>query len=781
MRWKWMLALSLLFAVPQAVFAQGGTITGLVTGSGERPLAGAAVTVQGTTLAVRTGTNGRYTLANVPAGARTVRASFAGHAEGTRQVTVAAGQTVTANVALSPQAVQLEGLVAIGYGTAARRDVTGSISSVRAEEAITRAAPTAAIATALQGRATGVQVVSNSGAPGAGVSVRVRGSNSISANSEPLYVIDGLPVAQGSSGTGNPLASIDTNEIESIEVLKDASSTSIYGARGANGVVLITTKRGQRGSNRVSIESSYGMQEISRNIPVMNSQEHMQFINETRVNRGLSARYSQRDMDTAKTYDYVGAITRRAPQMAHSLSFSGGDESTRYLLGGNFSQQEGIILGTNFERYGLRFNLDRTISSRFRIGNSLSLTNVYVEDAGAGNQFATATQYLPWVPFRDAEGNWVRDLGFVGIQGIGSNPLATVSEQTNENFAWRGIGSIFGEFDVTDALKIRSQLGGNYGFSRDGVYSPSTITQGFAVGGQANLNTNQSRELTAENLVTWRRELGPGNFDVLGGFSVQTSDFQSQGASGQTIPSDVLNYNALGQSASTGRGVSSNRVEWTLLSYLGRANYNLLDRYIFTVTGRRDGSSRFGANNKWAFFPSAAFAWRAIDEPFMQNQEALSDLKFRLSYGRTGNQAISEYQSLPQMQTQFYGFGTSSVERIAISPAAQSGNPSLKWETQDQLNVGFDLGVLSNRVSLSADAYQSTTSDLLLSVELPWTTGTSSQLRNVGAVRNRGVEFALNAIVWEGDRFNWRSTLNFAKNVNEVLKLAEGQDFFLPG
>lgn len=770
----------LLLILPQAAAGQAtGTITGRIIGTGGQPVSGATVGVGGTQRGDQSGADGRFTITAVPVGSRTVRATFAGYQEATRSVTVAAGQTVTVDITLVAQVVQLEGVVAIGYGTARRRDLTGSIASVSGEDAITRAAPTAAVANALQGKAPGVQVVSNSGAPGAGVSVRVRGSNSIDANSEPLYVIDGLPVTQGAAGTGNPLSAIDPSDIESMEILKDAASTSIYGARGANGVILITTKRGQRGVSAVEFETSYGIQTITSDIEVLNGPEFMQFINETRVNSNQTVRYSPQDIANARTFDYMEAITRDAPQMNHSVSVSGGDAETRFLVGANYSQQKGIIVGTEFNRYGLRLNLDRNVSSRFRVGNSLSLTHVLEKDPGGGAAYTTAMQYIPFVFPKDSAGNVInRDLGSFGVPGV--NPVVTVENVVNNLAQWRGIGNLFAEYDLADGLRLRSNFGGNIGFERTSVFNPSVTSQGFALGGTANVANSQSIALTNENLVTWNVEgVGPGNLDLLGGFSIQRNETQNQLASGATLPSDALEYYNLGVTT-TNRAVGSGFVESALLSFLGRANYNLLDRYLFTVTARRDGSSRFGAANKWAFFPSAAFAWRAIDEGFMQNQTFFSDLKFRLSYGRTGNQAINEFQSLPQLVTQFYALGTVPVERVAIAPSAQAGNPDLKWETTSQTNVGLDIGFFSDRLTATIDAYQSRTSDLLLTVDQPFGTGFATQLRNVGSIQNRGVEVALSSVNFEGDRFSWRSSFNVSHNTNEVLELFGEQKEILP-
>ena len=783
MRWISVFALALLLVAPPGLAGQAtGTISGTVTGTGARPIAGAAVAVAGTTRGAQTDAQGRFTITAVPAGARTLRATFAGYAEATRSVTVAAGQTATVTVQLTAQALQLDAVVAIGYGTARRRDVAGAVASVRpAETAVAVPQASSAVAGALQGKAPGVQVTSNSGAPGAGVTVRVRGSNSIVANAEPLYVIDGLPVTQGSQGAGtNPLASLDPSDIESMQILKDASQTAIYGARGANGVVLITTKRGARGANTVEVEFNYGQQKISREIEVLNAQEFAQLRNEARVNAGLSPTFNQAALDTLKSYDYLSPILRTAPQMSTQMTVSGGDERTRYLLGGSYAEQDGILVGTTFNRSGLRLNLDRTINDRFRVGSSLSGTYVLQHQAAGDGTIRTALTYWPNVAIKDAAGNYIRNLDAFGVQGLGSNPVATAREQTDDRNQWRGIGNFYGEYDLLSNLTLRSTLGGNFSFTRNASYSPRTIQEGFASNGQGSINQASSRELTNENTLQWRGEVGPGNLDVLVGATIQTATSSTNNQSGQNFPSDEYLYNALNLAGPTNRNISSERIDWTLLSQLGRINYNLLGRYIFTVTGRRDGSSRFGANNKWALFPSAAFAWQILDEPFMADQTFFTDMKFRISYGKTGNQAIDEYQSLNRLATEFWSFGRAPAEAPGISPTTSKGNPDLKWETQSQFNVGVDLGFLDNRVTVTADAYQSKTSDLLFNVDLPIQEGYATQLQNVGSVQNRGIELGLNTVNFDGDFFTWSTSFNVSRNRNKVLALTEGVESFIP-
>ena len=384
MKWISVLGLSLALVLPQRTMAQApGTITGAITNSAGQPIVGAAVAVAGTTRGDQTGADGRFTITAVPAGSRTVRATFAGHTEATRTVTVTAGQAATVNITLAAQALQLEGIVAVGYGTARRRDVTGSVSSVSVDEL--PAAASATVGQMLQGRVAGAQVTQNNGTPGGGVAIRIRGTSSISAASEPLYVIDGVPAFSGSGSNNantNPLSAINPNDIESNEVLKDASSTSIYGARGAAGVVLVTTKRGRRGQDQVSIESTYGVQSPAKQIDMLNGPQFAAMVNEARSNSATNRTPIYTDAQLAAINaagpgtDWQGLVLRDAPMQSHTLSFSGGDDVTRYLLSGGYYNQEGIVIGSDFKRYSGRINLDRTLSSLLQVGTSLTVSNV---------------------------------------------------------------------------------------------------------------------------------------------------------------------------------------------------------------------------------------------------------------------------------------------------------------------------------------------------------------------------------------------------------------------
>jgi TonB-dependent starch-binding outer membrane protein SusC len=761
-----------------------GSIAGSVTSEVDRPLSGVEVTLARGAQATITGPDGRFLLTGVPVGEHVVRARFIGYAVDEVTVTVAVGEIAVVDFRMRPQALELERLVVTGYGTQARRELAGAVASVTGDEVTLRGAPTVTVSYALQGRAAGVSVVTNSGMPGVGASVRVRGTNSIGANSEPLYVIDGVPATQGTTSddpTQNPLNTINPNEIESIDILKDAAATAIYGARGANGVILITTRRGQPGVDRFTIESSYGLQRISKEIPVLNARQFRELRNEALVNIGEAPFYGQLDVPT---YDYPSMLLRTGPQQSHNLTFSGGDSRTRYLLSANYMSQDGIIRGTDFERYTGRVNLDRHINDRLRMGTSISLARMRMnlsevetgELAGNSRGMIAAMIFDPAQAPRDDAGNWVRR---AVLGEFINNPLATVTDLVNQRNETRLLWNLFGEVDILADLQFRTSLGGNFFEYFSPRYAPRTIYQGFAQNGVANIWQGRSTEFLNENLLTYRTDaLGPGHTSLLGGFTLQTNKTDTNSMSAENFLVDATMWNAIHTGASN-RNVGSWSGDWALVSWLSRANYNLFDRYILTATARYDGSSRFGVENKWAFFPSASLAWLVSEEGFMQDQSVFSSLKLRTSYGLTGNQPTALYASLAGLGTTESSIG--GQRNVVFVPGWRAPNPDLRWETTRQLNAGADMGVLNDRVMISMDVYTGRTDDLLLEVNMPFTSGFQTQLRNVGSIQNRGAELELQTVNLETPRFSWRSRLNVAGNRNEVLAIGEDQEYLLLG
>jgi TonB-linked SusC/RagA family outer membrane protein len=773
--------------------ARAGTVSGVVTAAANgEPLEAATVTVRGTQLGSVTGPDGRFTIAAVPDGPQIVRAARIGFTPDSATVTVTDGQITTANFALRPAAAQLSEVVVIGYGTTTRREVTGSIASVSSEEIGRQPVPS--VDQALLGRAAGVQVTTSSGQPGAGTAVRIRGGNSIGASNEPLYVIDGVPVTTNlnEAATGNlysnqrgtnPIASINPNDIESIDILKDASSTAIYGARAANGVVLVTTKRGRAGQRSINFSSFYGMQQVRRTLPLLDARQFASFVNDAYTNGGAEAPFTPDQIAAlGPGTDWQEQIFRNAPVSSFQLSFAGGDQDTKYYLSGDVLQNDGVVIGSDFDRKGFRLNLDQQFSGKFRIGSNLTFNRTdarIMPNGGAGSDASSivlnALRAPPTIPVRTEAGEY-----FIGVNPITgrafNNPVAAALEITNEERQNRLIGNGYAEYDLMSGLTLRSTLGIDFFDSLQDFYSPVTTVPGSLTSGQARRGQAQTTAWLNENTLSFNRDFSDVHaVNLLGGVTFQRSRGDWISAEGREFQTDALRQNAL-NTAGLFYGMNTAAPNWSLLSYLARANYGYRDRYLLTVTGRVDGSSRFGVDNRYAFFPSVAVAWRASEESFIQRLGTFDDLKLRLSYGRTGNQDIGNYRSLATLSNANYVFG--GVRAVGFGPE-NIANPDLKWETTDQVDVGLDVAVLGNRIGLTTDYYTKTTNDLLLEVDIPGISGRTSALQNIGSVRNRGFELAVNTVNLTG-RLGWDTQLNLSWNRNEVTDLGPKTEIF-PG
>ena len=768
-----------------ATFALAQAPTGVVTGrvtAGETgaPLPSTTVSVPGTRLGALTGPDGRFTIGGVPAGVRRVRAQRIGYGVDSATVTVTAGGPVTVDFALRPVATQLTAVVAIGYGTTDRRSLTTAVTSVTSEELVQQ--PSVTLDQALQGRAPGVQIVSQSGQPGAGALVRIRGGNSINASNEPLYVIDGVPMvantdgvntntlqSQGQSGL-NPLASLNPSDIESIDILKDAASTAIYGARAANGVVLITTKRGRAGRTTTSFGVYLAQQQVRRTLPLLDAPGFAALVNQA---RGTTVFTPDQIAGMGKGTDWQDAIFRSAPLRNFDVSLAGGTDATRYYLSANLLQSEGTVIGTNLDRGAFRLNLDQNVSDRVRVGARLTLSRSdgqVLPNGGAGpEQSAVVLNALlapPTLPVRGADGEF-----FTGVNPINNrafaNPVATALEITNAEQQNRVVGNASAEVDVLRGMVLRTQFGADYLSSTQNYYAPSTLLPGSAFGGRGSRGNAQVTNWLNETTLNYKRSLGfVDDLDLLGGVTLQRTRADNISGTAQGFNTDRLRENNL----NTGRtfvGVWTGSPESSLLSYFSRANLSVRDRYLLTLSGRVDGSSRFGEGNQYGFFPAAALAWRASREPFVQRLGLFDDLKVRLSYGRTGNQDIGNFASLATLGPVTYVFGNQRA--IGFVPASLE-NASLRWETTDQLNAGLDVAVLKNRLFLTADVYSKKTKDLLYFVPLPLTSGFDQSLQNMGSVRNRGAELGINTVNLTG-ALGWTSSLNLTWNRNRVLDL----------
>jgi len=761
---------------------QVGAVVGLVTDSvSGQGIAVATIVVDGTALSARSGNDGSYRIANVPPGSYTVKATRIGYRPASKAVTVVPDQDVSVDFIVTAQATQLEEVVAIGYGTTERRELTGAVSSVKADEVAT--APVASVDQALLGRAPGVEVVTSSGQPGAGAMVRIRGGNSISALNDPLYVIDGVPVttnlndattntlfSEGMRGL-NPVAALDPNDVESIEVLKDASAGAIYGARGANGIVLITTKRGRAGAGIVSFGSYYGVKQVRRTLPLLDAPQFAQMVNAARAAISQPPFYTNIPALGTGT-DWQNAIFRTASTRNYDLSFSGGDASTTYYASGSLLQDDGVIIGSDMTRGSFRLNLDRTVNKKLRIGNRLGLSRSQGQILPAG-VVLDALRALPTIPVKSADGEYSTGVNPLNGRPF-QNPVAAAIEITNQEVQNRVIGNVFAEYDIREGLTFRSTAGLDFLNSVQDYYSPSTVLPGLNSEGEGTRGQAQTVSWSLENTIDYRRRFGSlHDVDLLAGTTLQRSNTAAISGSSMTFRTDALGVNGL-NAAQTFVSVWTGAPHSSLASYFGRARWGIADKYLFTVTGRVDGSSRFGAGHQYGFFPSAAFAWRASEESFVKRLGLFDDLKVRASYGRTGNQEIGNYNALARLGNTVYVFGGNRA--IGFAPGSLA-NPDLRWETTDGVDVGIDATLLRGRVTVGADYYYKKTHDMLYTVPIPSSSGFSYSLQNIGSLQNRGFELSVSTVNVSG-ALGWQTTLNLALNRNKVLEL--GPDTVLP-
>jgi TonB-linked SusC/RagA family outer membrane protein len=777
--------------------AAAGTVAGRVTSADTgAPLAGAQVVVVGTRLGATTGADGRYRIAGVPDGSHQLRATLLGYAPSEATVAVADGQTAAADFALRGQAISLEGVVAVGYGTQRKRDVTGAIGSLSTQD-LENVRPVSA-AQALQGRVAGVHVTTGSSAPGGGVSIRIRGSGSLASTNEPLFVVDGIPISGAENddpvgghsrlGKPDPLAFLNPSDIASIEVLKDASSTAIYGARGTNGVVLITTKKGRAGASRMEFESSVGVQTIPEFIPVLDAQQYAEYVNEGAAFQGLPLPYPDAsavpDGPDWRSLSYRNAITQD-----HNVRLLGGTESTRYSAAVNYSDQQGVVRRSGLERYSVRGTLSHDVNRWLTLGTNLNATRINsslgMSDAawnqGPNTNVVNAVYGIPpTIPVYNAEGEYSDpslDCPEVlkAVDGCSrfATPLSIINGVNDKAVRDREIGSVYAEIKPLPGMSLRINGAADLLNSSRDEYFTRMTQLGRASNGTAESGTIESSHYLGEAILNYQRAFGSlHRLDATVGTTVEKDERFSRSMTNSNFPNDITQFYNIGSGTREGGpGISSDYAGWTLLSYLGRLNYSLADRYLLTLTGRADGSSKFGAENKWGFFPSGALAWRVSQEPFLSDVGWLSDLKLRVSYGLTGNQEIGTYASLARLTDLTYPFG-SDVLVSGYFPSSVA-NPELRWEKSRQFDAGFDAAILDNRFTLSLDVYDKVTEDLLMNVPLPRESGFGSALMNVGSIQNRGIEASLRSEILSGASSgpSWYTTFNIAANRNEVLDL----------
>jgi TonB-linked SusC/RagA family outer membrane protein len=744
-------------------------VKGKVSDTDGTPLPGASVVVKNTNKGTVTDVNGAFKL-DVPAGTVLV-ISYVGHKA--QEVTVTDSRE-TLNIVLEPQVSSREEIVVIGYGTAKKSDLTGSISQVKSKDITSY--PSTNVMQALNGRAAGVRVMQNNGAPGGSMSVRIRGTNSILGGNEPLYVIDGFPY------NGNPTF-LQNSDIESIDILKDASSIAIYGSRGANGVVIITTKAGRkRDRTTVDFEAGYTVQQVSKKMDLMNARQYAELYNEQAANDGLAPYFTQQQIDSLgsiKGTDWQDLVLRKAPMFVTSVTVNGGSEKTRFSLGGSTFLQDGIVRNSDYKRYNLRGNIEHDISKVFSISYNAILTrlNSQRQNSSLGNRGSDLISAMlmapesltPYMP----DGSYRRlTTAYPFISNAIINPLIPIYEISDKIKSDRVFSTAALTIKPFKDLSIRISGGIDNINDRTDYYAniePSTNSPGVA-----SVSTTQFTSLLNENVATYNKTFGRHSINATAGFTYQQGVTTSLGGSGSSFLSDITYTGSL-SSADTKGIPGSGYIKDVIISYLGRVNYTYDDKYLLTVSFRRDGSSRYSTNNKWSNFPSAAIAWKASNEPFLKSSKVISDLKLRASYGATGSNAISPYATLNQLSPGGTIFGDALYTTFAPSTTLPG---DLKWETTYQADFGVDIGFLKNKLRVTADYYDKRTKNLLNKVQLPASMGYQVTLQNVGEVKNSGFELGVDASVLEGE-VTWNVGGNIAFNRNKVLKLYNGQD--IPG
>ncbi|WP_224997903.1 TonB-dependent receptor [Cesiribacter sp. SM1] len=783
---KRLLLIGLLFCwLLPGVYAQqqiSGRVTDALTGES---LPGAAIIVKGTSIGTVTDVNGNYRL-EVSGTDAVLVFSFIGYLQEELQV----GSRASINIALSPDLEQLDEVVVIGYGSVKKSDLTGSVASVKAEDL--KAVPVTSFDQALQGRAAGVQVIQSTGAPGGETNIRIRGTSSVNASSEPLYVIDGMLVnsngGEMSIGGRGPrigaLSTINPNDIESIEVLKDASATAIYGSRGANGVILITTKRGKAGKGTVNFESYYGVQEVAKKLDLLNAAQFADLINEANVNAGRAPVYVNPDRFGEGT-DWQEELFQTAPIANYQLSFTGGNENTKYAVSGGYFTQDGIVIGSDFNRYSFRVNLDSDISDRFTIGSNLSYNRLSSNGVLTGpgtivpGVITNAIQFNPMAPVYDP----TQPLGYTFEHllkaGI-ANPVAEAREYESVTTTSRILGNMSAQYEIIKGLALRSSFGIDGLTSKSNTFGPNGLKRTEGSQGEASVSTLEALTWLNTNTLTYDKEISDEHrINVLAGLELQKFRNESLGAYAFGFSDPRTGWHNLG-AAENPQNPGNGELEWSMLSYLGRINYSLKNKYLITLSGRIDGSSKFAEGNKYGYFPSGAIAWKVAEEPFMSNVNFVHDLKLRASYGWTGNQAIGPYQSLALVAPFGQGvFNTGSGAVVFLGKEPTSfPNLDLKWETTEQANIGIDLALLKGRLGITAEVYHKNTVDLLLGTPIPYTSGFGSTLLNVGNVENRGVDLSINSVNIDG-KLSWNTALNFSLNRNKITNLAREGDIFM--
>ena len=744
------------------------TIKGIVIDAeNNEPLIGVSVVLKGTTKGSSTNANGEFTI-DVPNNQAVLIFSFVGYLN--QEMAVRNRSNI--DVSMKTDNKLLNEVVVIGYGTQSKKDVSSAIGSLSVGSKKLADLPITSPEQLLQGRVAGVNLTQDTGTPGGRSTVRIRGASSINGGNDPLYVVDGVPVntgnyngAAGGAVAQNPLSNISPNDIESIDILKDASAAAIYGSRASNGVIVITTKRGKEDQTKITYNTYFGYQEVAKRIPLLGGPEWGELINEANVNVGNAPPIANPSALT--TTDWQDEIFRRAPIHSNELSLSGGTKKTQYFLSGSYLGQTGVVIGSGFNRGNVRFNFDQKINDRLKVGINMSMSRTKTDRVSAGDRdgiVAVAIVKSPAVPARNADGSLNPNDPY--ISNI-DNPLVIADQVRNDAFNNRALGNAFLEFKILDGLNFRSSIGVDY-LSLEEVYfvPPNKLTVvGRTTNGTGTNSMTQDQGWINENTLNYNKTFKENHrFNVLLGYSNQESTFSRTVASASNFALEAIQ--TLG-SASI-KNSNSTGSSWGLTSYFSRLNYSFKGKFNLAASYRIDGSSRFSENNKYGRFPSVSASYRIGQEDFLKGLKWVEDVKFRASWGRTGNQEIGNFTSRGLFAGGFNYIGQSGLAQTQLA------NPDLSWESTEQTNIGLDLSFLKGRVNFTIDAYNKNTSGLLLAVPLPTSSGFASSLQNVGNVENKGIELALNTVNIDKTNFKWSTDFNISFNRNEVTNLPGG-------
>lgn len=764
---------------------QTKVITGTVTDDTKQALPGASVIVKGTTIGIITDIDGKFSL-KVPENAKTLVVSFVGMIPQEIEI----GSKTTFNVLLVQETIGLEEVVAVGYGTVRKKDLTGSVSSVNSAKLAERSSFSAA--QAMQGKAAGVVVQQQNSNPGADAKVMIRGNRSLKATNDPLYVVDGVPLVVG-------LSEISQSDIESIDILKDASATAIYGSRGANGVVLITTKKGKEGKAVVDYNGYYGVQNEAKKLELFNGPEWVEFLREAYRTTGKYPAKPTYAMDTQMmpigqendpngiaykiqnaydsdgswhperlvSTDWMGEVMRQGQVQNHEVSVRGGTEKLKVLASATYYDEKGLLKTKDYSRYSARVNFDWDISDYVKIGGQTQFSHFDRNDGP--NVYDGVKSLSPLANIRDANG--------VLFNRPGNdpqlwNPILNVTDAKVLYRKDRFLGSYYMEVKLPFDIRFRSNFGLDFGPYLDQRFygSRSSDRQGGLARAE---NGGDTRTMyTWENLIYWNKIIKSHSFGATLMQSIQQEKFESSRINVLSLPYESQLWYNVGSSP-TISSVDSKYTKWQLASFMGRINYSFKDRYLLTASARYDGASRLAPGNKWVLFPSAALAWRISEEGFMKGSSTFSNLKLRAGFGITGNSAIDPYKTAGNLGYARYNFGSTNAMAFYQN---EMPNPDLKWEKTNQYNAGLDFGILKGRISGVIDVYLQNTSDLLMDRQLPQVSGFNSVVYNIGKTRNKGIEVTINTQNVQSKNFTWSTDFIFARNKEEIVELYGGKN-----